>query len=136
MKKLFAVSILAVLAITVYACGGSGGGGTTGPSSTFQGTFAFQEAVVTEGGTTITLRPPDMTGAFVFNPDGRFTLVLGGRNIATESYAGNFSLTGSTVRLNYDDGDLEEWILSPDQNQLSGTYTEGGMTVNALFVRA
>ena len=135
MKKLSVVSILALMAFTVFACGGSGGSGTTGPSSILQGTFVFKEATVTEGGTTITVRPPDMTGSYTFTADGRFTGVIGGRLMDEESWAGSFTVNGLTVTLNYDNGTVEKWSTSPDRNQLSSTLVEGGTSFTLLFVR-
>jgi hypothetical protein len=136
MKRIAALTLLAAF-VFVSCSSGGGDGGPTAPSEVMEGTFILQQITLTEGTTITTLAPPAATGQVVVTPDGRFQatmdMPIGG---VSGSWAGSYIVSGTSLTLNYDDGAVEVWTISPDRNQVSTTEIEGAMTLTIVFVRA
>lgn len=133
MKKVLCCVLLAAFAIS---CGGGGGGGPTAPSGSLVGNFTLQEINGTVDGQRVRLTPPAVTGNMSFTADGRFSANFSAPQLGEHhSWTGSCTVDGTTLILHYDGGGDEVWTLSPDGNQISGTYTEDGVTVNPIFTR-
>lgn len=133
MKRTLLIVMLAFFAVS---CGGGGGDGPTAPSGGLVGNFVLQEISGTVDGQAVRLTPPAATGNMNFTPDGRFSsnLSVPQQGLAL-SWTGSSTVNGTVLTLNYDNGTVEVWTLSSDQNQISGTYTEGGVTATIIFTR-
>jgi WD40 repeat protein len=136
MRRSFAFVLFFVLALSDLSCGGGSDGSPTAPSGAFEGTFVLETVNGTMEGQPITLVPPAITGSVVFSPDGRFagTLSAPAFEIA-ESASGSYTVTNSSLTLNYDDGTVEVWTLSEDRNRMSGNFTEEGVDLAVTWVR-
>ena len=140
MKKIAALTFLAAFAFLSCSSGGDGDGGPTAPSAApevMDGTYNLQQITVTEGATVTTFTPPAANGQVIVTSDGRFQATIdipiagfGG------SWTGSYLVSGTTLTLNYDDGSVETWTITPDRSQISTTEVEGTATVNIVFVRA
>lgn len=140
MKKIAALTLLAAFAFLSCSSGGGGDGGPTAPSAppeVMDGTFNLQQITVTEGTTVTTFTPPAANGQVIVTSDGRFQATI---DIPvgdfSGSWTGSYFVSGTTLTLNYDDGTIEVWAISPDRSQISNTVVEGTATVTIVFVRA
>jgi hypothetical protein len=133
MKRTLLFIILAFFAVS---CGGGGGGGPTAPSGALVGNFVLQEISGTVDGQPVRLTPPAASGNMNFTPDGRFSSNLSVPQLGQDnSWTGSCTVDGTVLTLNYDNDTIEVWTLSADQNQISGTYTEQGVTATIIFTR-
>jgi hypothetical protein len=133
MKKL---ALLALFTLTVTAgCNSGGGSGPTASSETLSGTYAIQSMTVSQGGVTVTMTPPQVNGNLIFTPEGTFTGFFSAPNTTTENYAGTYTLDGSVITLNYNDGVVEVWDISPDRSRIFTTDVVEGATVSIELVR-
>jgi len=135
MRRLCVIVLFCVLALSGLSCSGGSDGSPTAPSGAFEGTFVIEKVNGTVDGQPITLVPPAITGSVVFSPDGRFagTLSAPAFDLA-ESATGSYTVTDSSLMLNYDDGTVQVWTLSEDRNRMSGSFTEGGVDLAVTWV--
>jgi hypothetical protein len=136
MKRIAALTLLAAF-VFVSCSSGGGDGGPTAPSEVMEGTFILQQLTATEGTTVTTFTPPAVTGQIIVTPDGRFQatmdMPIGG---VSGTWTGSYFVSGTSLTLNYDDGNVEVWTISPDRTQVSTTEVEGTITITIVFVRA
>lgn len=138
---------LIVTAFLIAAGCSSDGNGTdptiTGPIITDQdgnellaATYTLQEIRVRGDGIDTTLSPPAATGTAVATSDARFTsnISIPSQNFEA-SFSGNYSVSGNTLTLNWDDGTVEQWTISADRSRIMGAGTAEGFTLTQTWVR-
>jgi hypothetical protein len=136
MRRSLLMVLSAVLVLSCVGCNGGSDGGITAPSDTIAGAFILQEVNTVLDGQPLQLVPPAVSGTLVLTTDGRFSGNVSAPDFEIEeAAAGSYTVSGSTLRLVYDDGTVESWTISPDRNQISGTTTVEDVAISALWVR-
>jgi hypothetical protein len=129
MKKL----LLALFALFFLAGCGGGGDSSLGVSD-MAGTFAFTKAVVAEGGTTVTVLPPKISGALALSAASRYALdIFIGSDRLVDS--GAFSVSDPNITFVSTDGGATTGNISDNGHKITVSETEGGMTVIMEFTK-
>jgi hypothetical protein len=126
--------LMTALVLSLFVgCGGS----STSSTPDFEGVFVLfqiRNVSTTEGTTIIT--PPTARGRLNFSANGTFSgffvfAVLG----INRTDSGTFTVNGSTLKLTYSDGSVENWQISGDRNRITTVEVEPGETTTFIFVR-
>ncbi|HEY5999431.1 MAG TPA: membrane lipoprotein lipid attachment site-containing protein [bacterium] len=129
MKKI----LLALFAMLVLAgCGGGGHDDLT--VADMAGTYAFSEASVTQGGTTVTLLPPTISGSLTLGADSRYALdaFIGSQRFLD---SGAFSVSDPNIVLVSTDGTGIAGTIGDDGRTVILSDTSGGSLVTLEFTR-
>ena len=138
MKRAAAVLLVSLM---VFACNGNGdgNGSPTGPSQAqvLQGTFTLTSLTASEEGTTVTLTPPAVTGTLTLGPDNRYTITINwpAGGLINETSSGTYMVNGNVITATDDDGTVVTAMVSADQNTLTFTLVEEGVTGNLTYAR-
>ena len=135
MKKL---AIPLLVCLMAFSCSSDDGDSPTAPSGVFQGTFVVLSMSIDEGGTTVTIAPPAVTGTLTVRPDNTFTVTINSPDAGIDDVtsSGTWERNGNQVTITDDDGTVSTATISADENQLTVIETEEGATITILFVRA
>ena len=135
MKKL---AIPLLVCLMAFSCGSDDDDSLTGPSEVFQGTFDVLSMTVADGGTTVTIAPPAVTGTLTVRPDHTFTVTINSPDAGLDNVtsSGTWERNGNQFTITDDDGTVSTATVSADENQLTVIEVEEGVTLTIVFVRA
>ena len=130
MKKVGLFLLAVVMMLGVAGCGG---GDDFSPSvSNMAGIYTLTKATSTEGGVTVTLVSPDISGTVNLTTVGTYTIditVQGERSTGS----GNYVISGDTIII---DGGDASGPITDDGRKFSITFVDGAQTVVLDFIRS
>ncbi len=129
------IGLVALVLILATSCGKDNPTNPTTTSSSLAGTYTLESMTIQRGTTTITVRPPDLSGTLVLTGN-RYSLTLTVPSEGfKESEGGSYTLSGSTITFRSDGGDSSTGNLSTDRRTITISDVSEGIRSTAMFVR-
>jgi hypothetical protein len=130
MKKL-GLSLLAVVMVVGLA-GCNGGDDFTPSVSNMAGVYSFTKVTYTEGSTTVTFVPPDISGTLNLTSVGTYYADFTIKGEHTTG-SGSFVVSGDTIIVDGGDG---SGPITDDGRKFTLTFPDGGSTMTLEFARS
>jgi len=128
MKK---VGLFLLAVVMVVGVAGCGGGDDFSPTvSNMAGVYTPTKVTYTEGASTATFVPPDISGTINLTTAGTFTLDMTLRGERVTS-SGTYAISGDTIVFSDGSGPITD-----DGRKFSITGVDGGQTITIEFTRS
>ena len=131
--KRIGLFLLAVVMVAGLAGCPNSGDDFSPTVSNMAGVYTPTKVTYTEGGITVTLVPPDISGTLNLTAVGTYTvdLTMGGTR---ETFSGTYAISGDTIIF---DGDgSEHGTITDDGRKISITGVDEGQAIFIEFIRS